>query len=212
LPSWEANNLKQVLLNALKMNKEYLLATQELYQYPSKHKLSYSLARKEAFLAISNLNAAFQRLTQDPKSKQKEFQLIYEIVKLNQTMVSAIASIGNFISNHQTTPASIEFNILINKISNTLQMSFDSFDDTQTKKKVAKETAEDAEEKLLGKYQQLSNLRDENIRLGNTELDTETLHGLQEAYLIANHMTWLKSLSENLQKATERYRLTIVET
>jgi uncharacterized membrane protein YccC len=28
LPSWEAYNLKQVLLNAFKMNKEYLLATQ----------------------------------------------------------------------------------------------------------------------------------------------------------------------------------------
>jgi hypothetical protein len=83
-------------------------------------------------------------------------------------------------------------------------MSFDSFDDTQTKKKVPKETAEDAEEKLLSEYQQLSNVRDENIRLGNTELDTETLLGLQEAYLIANDMTWLKSLSENLQKATER--------
>lgn len=211
LPSWEAYNLKQVLLNALKMNKEYLLATQKLYQDPSQHKLSYSVARKEAFLTISNLNAAFQRLTQDPKSKQKEFQLIYEIVTLNQTMASAIASIGNFISNHQTTPASIEFNVLIKKIANTLQMSFDSLDDTQIKKKVAKETAEDAEEKLLGKYQQLSNLRDENIRLGHTELDTETLHGLQEAYLIANHMTWLKSLSENLQKATERYRSAIVE-
>jgi ABC-type bacteriocin/lantibiotic exporter with double-glycine peptidase domain len=36
-----------------------------------------------------------------------------------------------------------------------------------------------------------------NIRLGNTtELDTETLHGLQEAYLIANHMNWLKSLQK----------------
>jgi hypothetical protein len=56
------------------------------------------------------------------------------------------------------------------------------------------------QKKSCCKYQQLSNLRDENIRLGNTELDTETLHGLQEAYLIANHMNWLKSLSENLQK------------
>jgi uncharacterized membrane protein YccC len=69
LPSWEANNLKKILLNALKMNKKYLLATQELYQNPTKHKLSYNLARKDAFLAISNLNASFQRLTQDPKSK-----------------------------------------------------------------------------------------------------------------------------------------------
>jgi hypothetical protein len=52
----------------------------------------------------------------DPRSKieTKEFQL-YEIVTLNQTMISAIASIGNFISNHQTTPASIEFNVLIKK-------------------------------------------------------------------------------------------------
>jgi hypothetical protein len=50
-------------------------------------------------------------------------------------------------------------------------------------------------QKLFGKYQQLSNLRDENIRLGNTELDTETLHGLQEAYLI-NHMNWLKSFQK----------------
>jgi hypothetical protein len=54
------------------MNKEYLLATQELYQDPSKHKLSYSLARKEAFLAISNLNAAFQRLTQDQNRKNRK--------------------------------------------------------------------------------------------------------------------------------------------
>jgi uncharacterized membrane protein YccC len=211
LPSWEVNNLKQLLLNALKMNKNYLLATQELYQDPSKNKLSYNVARKEAFLAISNLNAAFQRLTQDPKSKQRQFQLIYEIVTLNQTMVSAIASIGNFISNHSTTPASIEFHILMKKIANTLEMSFDSLDHTQLHKKVAEETAEDAQEKLLDKYQQLSNLRDENINQGHLELDTETLHALQEAYLIANHMAWLKSLSENLKKATEHYRASIVD-
>jgi hypothetical protein len=55
------------------MNKEYLLATQKLYQDPSQHKLSYSVARKEAFLAISNLNAAFQRLTQDQNQNKRNF-------------------------------------------------------------------------------------------------------------------------------------------
>ncbi len=205
LPSWQADNLKQVLLNALKINKRYLLTTQELYQDPSSHSLSYKLARKEAFLAISNLNAGFQRLTQDPKSKQKEFQLIYEIVTLNHTMISAIASIGNFILNHQTTPASIEFNSLMKKISNTLQLSIDMLEPSEAEINVAEETIENAHEKLLDKYQQLSNLRDKNIQQGKTELDTETLHGLQEAYLIANHMSWLKSLSENLKKTTESY-------
>ena len=211
LPSWEANNLKKILLNALKMNKKYLLVTQELYQDPAMHKLSYNLVRKDAFLAISNLNASFQRLTQDPKSKQKEFELIYETVTLNQTMISAIASIGNFIINHKTTPASSDFNVLLNKISNNLQESCDIIEHAEIKKEIAKETVEDAKDKLLDKYKQLSNLRDENIKKGNTELDTETLHGLQEAYLIANHMSWLKSLSESLKNATERYRSSIVD-
>jgi uncharacterized membrane protein YccC len=211
LPSWEANNLKKILLNALKMNRKYLLATKELYQDPSANKLSYNLARKDAFLAISNLNASFQRLTQDPKSKQKEFQLIYEIVTLNQTMISAIASIGNFVINHKTTPASEEFNLLSNKIANTLQNACDLLEPATNTEEIAKETFAVAENTLLEKYQQLSNLRDENIKKGNTALDTETLHALQEAYLIANHMNWLKSLSESLKKTTERYQLAIIE-
>lgn len=211
LPSWEVNNLKKIILNALKMNKKYLLATQELYKDPSVSKLSYNLARKETFLAVSNLNASFQRLTQDPKSKQKEFQLIYEIVTLNQTMVSAIASIGNFIINHKTTAPSEEFNLLINKITNSLQISCNNLEASETEKEFIEEVVNKAEHKLLNTYQELSNLRDKNIEKGNTEIDTETLHGLQEAYLISNHISWLKSLSESLKKATERYNNSIIE-
>ena len=39
LPSWEVNNLKKIILNALKMNKKYLLATQELYKDPTVSKI-----------------------------------------------------------------------------------------------------------------------------------------------------------------------------
>jgi hypothetical protein len=127
-------------------------------------------------------------------------------------MVSAIASIGNFIRIHKTTPASLEFKLLIKKISTTLQQSIDSFEPLSKEEISMEETVENAQETLLEKYQQLANQRDENIRQGNTTLDTETLHGLQESYLIANQMSWLISLSENLKKSTERYRSSIIET
>lgn len=211
LPTWEVNNLKQVLLKAIKMNRAYLLAVQGLYKDPLHQKLTYNVARKEAFLAISNLNAAFQRVTQDPKSKQKEFQLIYEIVTLNQTMISAIASIGNFIMNHQTSPVSKEFNVLIKSIANTLQETCNSLENDQPTSKVNPKATLVAQDKLQDKYQELSNLRDKNISQGNPELDTETLHKLQEAFLIANHINWLKSLSDNLEAATKRYRITLIE-
>jgi len=211
LPTWEADNLKQVLLNAIKMNKKYLLAAQVFYEDSASQKLTYNLARKEAFLAISNLNASFQRLTQDPKSKQKEYPLIYEIVTINQTMIAAIAAIGNFIINHKTTPASEDFKRLINTISGNLQLSSDILEYNQIEKEVSSEKIKNAQENLFDTYKKLSNLRDENIQKGKKELDTETLHQLQEAYLISNHLNWLKSLSESLRKAIEKYHTMIVD-
>ncbi|MBJ7881056.1 FUSC family protein [Gelidibacter salicanalis] len=204
-PSWEALNLKNVLVDALNKNQKYLIATQNLYHDKTENELAYKLARKEAFLAIGNLNSAFQRLTQDPKSKQKEFQLIYGMVTLNQTMVSAIASIGSFIINHQTTPASKEFDALILRIANTLQSSCSILNDTPIDCETTTIDIEKAQDKLMESYHSLSKTRDANILKGETELDTETLHNLQEAYLIANQLVWLKTLSENLEKATLKY-------
>ncbi|MFT5753012.1 MAG: putative membrane protein YccC [Flavobacterium sp.] len=204
-PSWEVNNLKNVLINALKKNKNYILATKDLYHDKQENLLAYKIARKEVFLALSNLNAGFQRLTQDPKSKQKEFELIYNLVTLNQTMVSAIASIGSFIINHQTTPASKEFDVLIVKIANTLQMSSDQVENLTPNQQIDSETINEAEETLLKTFQELSQKRDKNIEKGYTEMNTDSLHHLQEAYLISNQLIWLKSLSENLKKATASY-------
>lgn len=204
-PSWEALNLKSVLVDALHKNRKYLLATQALYHDKTENEHAYKVARKEAFLAISNLNSSFQRLTQDPKSKQKEFQLIYDMVTLNQTMVSAIASIGSFVVNHQTTPASQEFDALILRVANMLQSSCAILDNTQEDCETITIDIEKAQEKLMASYHSLSKMRDENIEKGETDLDTETLHNLQEAYLIANQLVWLKTLSKNLKKATLKY-------
>lgn len=204
-PSWEVFNMKQVLLNTLLRNKEYLIATKELYHNKNNNELKYKVARKEAFLAISNLNAAFQRMTQDPKSKQLEYPLIYDMVTLNQTMLSGIASIGMFISNHKTTPVSKEFDDVILKIVNTLQAAAAILNNTEHKEEAASSVIIDAEEKLLEGYKQLSKLRDRDITKGKSEIDTETLHHLQEAYLMSNQLIWMKTLSENLKKATFKY-------
>ncbi len=204
-PSWEVYNLKDVLLNAIKKNNTYILATKDLYHDKNQNLLAYKIARKEVFLAISNLNAAFQRLTQDPKSKQKEFQLIYNLVTLNQTMVSAIASIGSFIINHKTTAASKEFDVIILKIADTLQKSCALLEGVSPKHEADTTSIEDAQETLLKTFHNLSQERDENIQKGYIQMNTGTLHQLQEAYLMSNQLIWLKSLSENLNKATASY-------
>jgi uncharacterized membrane protein YccC len=205
-PTWEASNLKLVLMDAIQRNMDYLNETKELYHTKNKPLLNYKVARKQAFLAMGNLNAAFQRMTQDPKSKQKSSELVYDMVTLNQTILSATASIGSFIINHKTTPASESFDALVLKITHTLNTSLSILKNQTLEKTIDAEDLQQAQEKLLETYRQLSDTRDQHIKEGKTSIDQQTLTRLQEAHLIYNQLTWLQTLSDNLKKASARYQ------
>lgn len=205
-PSWEYKNLDAVIINAITSNSNYLKATKQLYHNKEAKNLDYKISRKEAFLAMSNLNAAFQRLTQDPKSKQKESVLIYDIVTLNHTILSAVASIGSYILNHKTTSASEEFDTIIDGITDTLKHATLKLEQDKTIPFTEVRDINQAHITLQNKYVNLSEKRDIDIQAGQTEIDSNTLLDLQEAHLISNQLLWLKSLSVNLTNATSKYK------
>jgi hypothetical protein len=129
------------------MNKEYLLATQKLYQDPSQHKLSYSVARKKHFL-LSVTKRCLSAIDQDPKSKQTEFQLIYEIVTLNQTILPSHLLV--------ILSAVIKLHLLLSNLiysSKKLPIHYrcHSMDDTQIEKNSLKPLK--MQKKVFGKYQ-----------------------------------------------------------
>ncbi|MBQ0786206.1 MAG: FUSC family protein, partial [Oceanihabitans sp.] len=205
-PSWEYKNLDSVIVNVITSNSNYLEATKKLYHHKEANRLAYKLYRKEAFLAMSNLNAAFQRVTQDPKSKQKESVLIYDIVTLNHTILSAIASIGSYILNHNTTSASEEFDTIIDSISNSLKHAASKLESTKTVAISEEKEIDQAHEKLQKRYDELSQKRDIAIEAGQTQIDDKALLNLQEAHLISNQLLWLKSLSINLTNVVLKYK------
>ncbi|MBO0590311.1 FUSC family protein [Cellulophaga sp. E16_2] len=204
-PSWEFMNLNPTLVNSIQKNKAYLAAVSKIYHTKEIKNLEYKVARKEAFLAISNLNAAFQRMTQDPKSKQKEMQLIYEFVTLNNTFLSSLASMGSFIQNHNTTASSDNFNAFIAHIENQLENAETNLSENKTaiiKEHIKIETAEEA---LKSSFTTLSNQRDQQIKEGQHKIDSEMRLQLQEAHLITNQLTWLKGLSEDIYRNSTKY-------
>lgn len=205
-PSWEFKNLDTVILNGIKANNAYLNAVKKLYHDKGENTLNYKLCRKEAFIAISNLNAAFQRLTQDPKSKQKDSVLVYDIVTLNHTILSAIASIGNYVLNHDTTKASQSFDIMVESISVSLKNSILQLENSKelTTEKYA--DVDTAKQKLLNSFEILSEARDKDIEAGQEVIDEKMLQQLQESHLISNQLIWLKTLSGNLKKITLKYK------
>jgi uncharacterized membrane protein (TIGR01666 family) len=108
-PSWEFFGIKTVVAESLTANKEYFKEVSGFYKKKGKLPTSYKLSRKQAFLGIGNLSAAFQRMTQEPKRKQKNLEKVYEITVLNHNFLSSLASLGAYIQNHPTTKASSHF-------------------------------------------------------------------------------------------------------
>lgn len=205
-PSWEFMNLQKVLQEVIQKNKNYLQATQNLYHTKKITQLGYKIPRKEAFLAISNLNAAFERMTQDPKSKQKEYELIYELVTLNNTILSAIASLGSFIQNHHTTEAFSQFDIIIRHIDSLFTIASTNLNRAHEPVEISDFHVTEAEEKLLDSYENLSKKREKEIQEGKITIQQEMLLHLQEAHLLYNQLIWLRNLSENLRKSAIKYR------
>ncbi len=205
-PMWEFKNLDQSIIDVLKRNNNYLLAIKKQYNSDDALQSSYKVPRKEAFLAMSELNAGFQRVSQDPKSKQKEFQLIYDIVTLNHTIVSAIASLGSFIKKHKISSLKEQFDDFIVHISNTLKETANILDQNKKLELSIQPNVENAKEELLGNYVKLANERDLAIQSGQLDMKQEQLINLQQAHLLYNQLVWLKNLTDNLKKATYKYK------
>jgi hypothetical protein len=81
----------------------------------------YRLARKQAFVEISNLMASFQRMIQEPKSKQNKLPQVYKLTVLNHTLLSSAASLGTYIQSNKTSKASEAFNVVVNNVIQNLE-------------------------------------------------------------------------------------------
>ncbi len=193
-PKWELSDFNQVLVGSLDANINYL--SQIDYYYHSKGNLpiSYKLARKKAFLEMGNLSGAFQRMTQEPRSKQRYLGQVYEIVGLNQTFLSALASLGTYIRTHPTTRASSDFETYTGSIKINMNNSIKILKGGVLEELHSKNLYE-AGKSLNFKFEELSRKRDREIQAGKDRITTSMRHKLQEAHLVKGQLEWLHEIS-----------------
>ncbi|MFZ1805668.1 MAG: FUSC family membrane protein, partial [Cyclobacteriaceae bacterium] len=108
-PVWSFLEVRENMEHSVKANKDFLNEISLYYQRKGKMPTTCKIARKDAFVETSNLSAAFQRMAQEPPSKQKNLDKIYEMVELNHVFLSSLSSLSSYIQNHPTTAASEEF-------------------------------------------------------------------------------------------------------
>jgi uncharacterized membrane protein (TIGR01666 family) len=197
-PSWEFLNLPAYIKNAIEANRNYLKEISILYNKKSEVSTEYRLARKQAFIEIGNLMASFQRMLQEPKSKQTKLPQVYKLTVLNHSLLSSTASLGTYIQSHQTTEASRSFNVVVDKVIENLELSITILSNPNPNSIIANSN-EDLEQRLT----ELKNIRAKELKQIKL-IDEEAYQiKMQEAQLVIEQLIWLTNLAENIVKTTE---------
>jgi len=94
-PAWESELIKDNLRDIIYANANYLAKIAETLAGKTISVTEYKLARKDVFLKSGNLSAAFERMTSEPKSKQRNVKEIHKFVVLNHILSSYIATVAS---------------------------------------------------------------------------------------------------------------------
>jgi uncharacterized membrane protein YccC len=197
-PSWEFLNMPIHLQKSIVANQKYLKEIFVFYNKKGEVSISYRLARKQAFIEIGNLMASFQRMVQEPKSKQNTLPQVYKLTVLNHSLLSSAASLGTYIQSHKTTEASEAFNAVFNQVIKNLEYAVQLLKEGDIE---AKE--ESANEELSKRFTELKNIRARELKQGYEINDEAFQIKMQETYLVIEQLIWLTNLSENIAKTTK---------
>ncbi len=196
-PSWEFMNIRQFLEKSVQANRAYLQEISVYYVKKGEPTTAYKLARKQAFIEIGNLMTSFQRMLQEPKSKQRQVKLVYKLVELNHSLLSSTASLGTYIQTHQTTKASEAFHVVVSAVIRNLDTAIAIV----TEKSIA---ANQVDEDLDIRFTQLKNIRTRELKESHPD-DVEFQLKMQESQLIIEQLIWLTNLSQSIIKTAQAY-------
>jgi uncharacterized membrane protein YccC len=204
-PAWQFQNIQQYFIEAIQSNCNFLKQINTYYHKKGEVPTVYKLSRKEAFLVIGNLNAALQRMNQDPKSKQKEFDVIYKLITLNNTFLSSLTALGMFIRHNKTAIVPSHFDVILSYIIGNLKLAVQLLEGKEIHTTIENSDVEIAQKKYEDYFECLSNQRDKEIEDG-IELSAKMRAQLRETQLVSEQINWLFNLSEKLIAAIKIYK------
>ncbi|MFT7396482.1 MAG: putative membrane protein (TIGR01666 family) [Flavobacterium sp.] len=197
-PSWEFVKIPVYLEKSIEANRNYLEQISLFYNKKGTVSAPYRVARKHAFIEIGNLMASFQRMLQEPKSKQSKLAQVYKLTVLNHTLLSSAASLGTYIQSHKTSEASEAFNAVFDKVIKNLDNAI-----TILKKGDAVSETNPINEDLSNRFVELNKIRARELKEEDTVGQEEIELKKQETQLVIEQLIWLTSLTENIVKTTQ---------
>lgn len=203
-PSWGFQNISSYFVGAIRSNKKFLEQISNFYHEKGEVSTEYKLSRKDAFLEIGNLNAAFETMNRDPKSKQKDVAVFYELVVVSNTFLSSLSSLGTFIRHNKTTDVPKQFDVFVENIIYNLELSCQLLEENDNNN-IKLSDIEEAQSLYKNSFENLANKRDAEIAQG-IEVTDEMVEQLKETHLVYEQVKWLYNLSTKMVVAIKSFK------
>ena len=207
-PSWEFMTVQDSVIETLKANRKYLRKIATVNQDNSKKITEYKLARKRSFLSMGDLNSSFQRMTQEPKSRQKYFSDIYDIVTLMNTFLASLTSLGTFMRTHKTFVFSEWDMVFIENIVDNLKNAQELLLGQELTHLHEVSEIEEAKTTLENKFNRLSEKHNKIISEDENSNDqlSEVSLDIRETRMVLEQLSYLFDLSKSIVQKVSVYR------
>ena len=210
-PTWEFLNSNTYVTNCILANKNYLSEIAVMYNDKTEVNNNYRQARSKSFIAVGNLMASFQRMLQEPKSKQNKVSIYYKLTALNNAFLSSAASLGTYTQSHKTTKASESFNVAIGLIVKKLEQSIDLIENKNVLVENKNVLVENTEKATIN-FSELRKNKLEELKKSEDNNSPDYQYKMQEIQMVVEQLIWLNNLSDNILKSTQMFVNTKNET
>ena len=99
-PAWDSEAIAGPIAQAIAGNAEYLREEATLFSQREEDTLAYRVARREAFVKLGELDAAYVRVLQEPGRKRLSDDQLRRLVTVNHRILSVVAWMGTYLQYH----------------------------------------------------------------------------------------------------------------
>jgi uncharacterized membrane protein (TIGR01666 family) len=113
-PAWEHEQVAGYMITMLQDNCKYFTDIAGVFSGKKITFDQYKLSRKNAFVSLANLSDAFNRMMNEPKTKQKNIQHLNQFVVSNHMLTSHIATLAYYAKPLEKERITADYSSFIN--------------------------------------------------------------------------------------------------
>ncbi|RYG03570.1 MAG: hypothetical protein EOO02_08095 [Chitinophagaceae bacterium] len=112
-PIWEHEQIDDYMSRVVQDNQEYYESVATVFTGTPPNNAFTDVKRKDSWVSLANLSDAFHRMLSEPRSKQKNIQLIHQFVVSNHMLASHVATLAYYADDLENEFISADYSPVI---------------------------------------------------------------------------------------------------